>query len=403
MIVKKLVGVAGGALLLAVTTPSTGHAIPAWARKYNVSCSHCHAPAVPRLNALGIRFRWAGYRMPEEIGEVAKVEKIQDYISIRGRVQYAYEKPEDKPVSTSAFQFSDATFFYSGPFGKNYGAFFELEREPNGEMGLQAHIDAAWGKEKSYGGFKVGYMHWLQRDGVAGFDRPTGLRTPTPHGSALTAKGIPFSFSPDQFGLELYYALGRNRISGQVLNGVNRTGGGGGADVDTKKDFVLTDQFLFDEAGSGVTAVGYYGTLVGADPLAKDATSHFWRVALSANKFIKRFEMLAGVVLGQDTDLPVVTGGAFPKGTVKALGYYGYAGYSILPKGASNALTVYTRYETIDPDTDVDTNSKSRFIFGGVLPILRPEHLRLAAEYAKDSPQTGTGKSAFTLELMVNF
>ncbi|MGE5760566.1 MAG: hypothetical protein ACM37V_09455, partial [Gemmatimonadota bacterium] len=40
-------------------------AIPAWARKYNVNCSHCHYPAPPRLNATGLRFRWAGYRMPD--------------------------------------------------------------------------------------------------------------------------------------------------------------------------------------------------------------------------------------------------------------------------------------------------------------------------------------------------
>src|SRR6266540_7090048 len=43
--------------------------IPAWARKYNMNCSGCHYPAAPRLNATGIKFRWAGYRMPDAIGE----------------------------------------------------------------------------------------------------------------------------------------------------------------------------------------------------------------------------------------------------------------------------------------------------------------------------------------------
>ena len=26
--------------------------IPAWARRYNVNCDFCHAPAAPRLNAM---------------------------------------------------------------------------------------------------------------------------------------------------------------------------------------------------------------------------------------------------------------------------------------------------------------------------------------------------------------
>ena len=50
--------------LLSGASASKASALPAWARRYNVNCSHCHAPAVPRLNATGIRFRWAGYRMP---------------------------------------------------------------------------------------------------------------------------------------------------------------------------------------------------------------------------------------------------------------------------------------------------------------------------------------------------
>ena len=58
------------------TRTATSKVIPAWARRYNANCSMCHSPAVPRLNARGIQFKWAGYRLPEEIGEKAEVTRL---------------------------------------------------------------------------------------------------------------------------------------------------------------------------------------------------------------------------------------------------------------------------------------------------------------------------------------
>lgn len=51
-----------GTMLLS-SFPSTSEAIPEFARKYNVSCSMCHA-AFPRLNEFGQSFIDSNYRMP---------------------------------------------------------------------------------------------------------------------------------------------------------------------------------------------------------------------------------------------------------------------------------------------------------------------------------------------------
>ena len=40
-------------LLLVPLLPQSLPAIPAWARRYNMNCSGCHYPAVPRLNEIG--------------------------------------------------------------------------------------------------------------------------------------------------------------------------------------------------------------------------------------------------------------------------------------------------------------------------------------------------------------
>lgn len=368
--------------------------IPAWARKYGVTCNFCHSPAVPRLNGTGIKFRWAGYRMPAEIGQKIDVGKVSEYMSFRGRVRYGYEKTQSQPVSESGFSFHDATLFYSGAFGTSYSAFFEVEREAEYDIGLTAHMSTVWGNATAWGGFRFGLMHWLLRDGVAGFDRPTGIRTPTPLASPLTAT-MPFKFSKDQLGLEAYYVVGQNRLSAELLNGVNRTGSGGGKDTDVDKDFVITDQLLFDDRGSGLTLMGYYGSINGLDTSMPNLTSHFWRTAISANKiFPNSFELLGGLAYGKDTDLPT-------SADTKGFGYWGQAQYMIPP----HSVTLFGRWEFADPDTDVDDNANRRFVFGGVVPLNLPEYLRLALEYALDFPQGPGSKNTngFMAEMMLNF
>src|ERR1051325_2635345 len=58
--------------------------VPMFARRCGVPCSPCHA-SPPRLNETGYRFRAAGFRMPEEIGQKLddRSRKITDHIGFR--------------------------------------------------------------------------------------------------------------------------------------------------------------------------------------------------------------------------------------------------------------------------------------------------------------------------------
>ena len=57
-----------GLLLVLLVPPVDGGAIPAFARKYKVSCALCHNP-FPRLNEFGETFAGNGFRMA--VGEPA--------------------------------------------------------------------------------------------------------------------------------------------------------------------------------------------------------------------------------------------------------------------------------------------------------------------------------------------
>jgi len=52
-------------LLILLSYSSDSFAIPAFARKYSISCQVCHAPAMPRLKAFGEDFAGEGFRLKE--------------------------------------------------------------------------------------------------------------------------------------------------------------------------------------------------------------------------------------------------------------------------------------------------------------------------------------------------
>lgn len=374
--------------------PTEVQAIPAFARKYNMNCSGCHSPAVPRLNAKGFAFRWAGYRMPEEIGENQEAKNVSQYLSTRFRFRYVYAKTETKPTSANAFQFADATLFAAGSLGKSYGAFVEVEHETD-ETGVMAVMQGAWGTESGYWGVRAGQMHWLVSGGVAGFDRPTGMSKPTPLGNATT-KAIPFRLAKDQLGLETFFVYGRNRLSFEVLNGVNSEGSGMESGSPKTKDFVAINQFIYDDAGSGIGVAGYYGSIAGLDPDI-DGTAHFTRLTLTANKIFKNVELLGGYVYSRDTDLPAAVSGT---SSMTGAAYWLYGGYTF-----PNSLTMFGRYEFLDTNTDVANQGNKRFVLGSVLPVSLPEYLRLGVEYTLDMPRPpgALKKTGFALEAMLNF
>lgn len=373
--------------------PTEVQAIPAFARKYNMNCSGCHSPAAPRLNAKGFAFKWAGFRMPEEIGENQEAKNISHYLSSRIRVRYVYAKTATEPASANAFELHDASLFAAGALGKNFGAYVEVEFEPD-ETAILAVMQGVWGTESRYWGVRGGQMHWLISGGVAGFDRPTGIRRPTPVGNATT-KAIPFRLYRDQLGVEAFYVTGRNRLSFEVLNGVNSEGNGLESGSPKTKDFVAINQFVYDDAGSGIGVAGYYGSLAGLGTVG--GTAHFTRLALTANKIFKNVELLGGYVYSKDTDLPVIVS---PSSSMTGAAYWLYGGYTL-----PNSLTMFGRYEFLDTNKDVANQGSKRFVLGSVLPVSLPEYLRLAAEYTLDIPRA-TGalkKTGFALEVMFNF
>ena len=372
--------------------------IPAWARKYNMNCSSCHYPAAPRLNATGIAFKWAGYRMPEEIGEKADLGPIANYLAVRGKVGYEVDKTSGEPASRSQLTQPNVTVFYSGSVGRNYSANVEFARDAEGvEASIQ--VGTIWGRDGSFGGVRVGKGHWLANAGVAGFDRATGILSPTPV-AGVTTSAVPFTFVGDQLAVEAYYVRGRNRVAIQMLNGVRPVGADPVMD-DTKHDVAAIEQLLLDSRGSALTAIGYVGHIVGLSPSAPEVNSRFYRMAVSANKIFSDVELLGGWIYSKDERLPIGQGSPFTLPSVRGTAWW-LSGQYHVPK---SPLTWFTRFEFVDPDRASPDDAGRRFLLGGILTANTPENLRLGLEYGVDTRQ-GIGsvkQHLLRLELMLNF
>jgi len=368
--------------------------IPAWARKYNMNCSGCHYPAPPRLNATGQRFKWAGYRMPEEIGEAPNVDKLQNYVAGHAVTQFEWNKTAGQPANNT-FAVPEIGLFMAGPFTKAFSGFLEFQRLPDGTTDAAATLLGMWGKQGAYRGFRIGQMHAINEWGVAGFDRNIGAQDIAPLGTVTAA--IPFSFDM-AVGAEAFMVRGSNRLSLQITNGIDRDGGVTPGGPGPSKDVALIDQLLYDNAGSGVEAVAYYGTLQGLDTAtAPTLKSHFWRFAFSANKISGNVEVLGGAVYGKDLDLPASLG--FTNNADKGLGWW-VSGQYYVP---TTPLVLFARFESVRPNTDVSNNSVRYFDAGTVLPINLPQYLRATLDYRLTSPQGGVKTNDLIAEMQFNF
>ena len=378
---KKIASLLVGAFLfgiLAIIGTGDVEAIPAWSRKYDMTCSRCHYPAVPRLNSDGQRFRRAGYRFPDEFKKPQDNKEVGEYISMRGRFRYSYTDPEFG-VEDSEFQFHDATFFYSGAITANFSAFFEVETEPESganETTILAQVSALLGNPDRFWTFRIGQFHTFTRVGFGGFDRPSGISTPAIFNNKLTSIN-PFKLKEDQRGLEVAYVNKDIRILGQVLNGVDVNGdgneGSGPSDTDKEKDSALAFEWILDDRASGLTALIYHGRIddpTGALMLPTSNGLTFNRYALTANKvFGGGWDIMGGFVLSEDK----------PNGSEPDVD--GEAYFFTLEKFfESTQQTFFGRYDFVDVDTDIDNTDETRITLGWVFPF--QEHIRFAVEYA---------------------
>ena len=302
---KKWTGIVLAGLAGLIWAPPDAQAMSQWARKYGVSCTVCHT-TVPRLTPVGYKFRAAGFRMPDEIGQDAKFNGLKDLYAVRIREEFRVKNNNSDNTST-AFAFHELTFYpISGAIGKWWAAESELTFVPDEKPEVEnAYVRAAVPKGDDWlltarAGIFHPYEGYGASDRSISNYRPLLLTGQAQHGSFKSPVKV---FGQDQEGLEVGASYKDARLTAAILNGFNTAGGGAnvGEDNQLRDILVFYNQILGDRSGVSAEILNGYTDhdLTGA--AGKEWTNNYLRTNVFGHYDVaKRLTLLAGAGVGQD-------------------------------------------------------------------------------------------------------
>ena len=393
-----VVAVTSVLIMLTLMRRWNAEAVPAFARKFAVSCAACHTTP-PRLNKTGYRFRAAGFRWPEAIGRKESMERfdILDYMSARIQVRYTANRSKTGSTAASTRNEIKLQALELYPFIGSWGKYFSADSKVTFEPGRTAAIENAYlkanvGNEKRSFVVRAGIFHPF--DGYGASDSPATISRPffqtTPANQGTSTFFTTWGF--DQLGTEVGFDYSRTSVRAAFLNGLvlskedgpfKASAAHGGTltarsvgPSSNTPDFQLFVNYILDSDGGGISLHYYHGNLA----LPVDSTGVFFlnkfdRVALYASYPVaKRLQVLGGFQRGRD-HLP--TGGKFSNE-----GAFVEAAFPI------NALSAAgVRYDWFDPARGKVNNELK-----GITAYVNAwfyEQFRIVAEYQHKNTRRG--------------
>lgn len=119
--------------------PELGHTIPAFARRYKISCTTCHS-AFPRLKAYGNEFAGNGFIIPEKEAKRAYVSAGDDLLwlnrdfPVAARMEMFATHDQNKEVETDLKAPWGIKLLSGGTLYKNIGYYFYFYLSERGEV-----------------------------------------------------------------------------------------------------------------------------------------------------------------------------------------------------------------------------------------------------------------------------
>jgi len=384
-------------LAFAIVGSHNAQALPAFARRYGVSCSACHTTP-PRLNETGYRFRAAGFRWPDANTSQPSAERfdILDYMSARAQVRYSANRSRTSSATSVTDEVTlQALEFY--PFVGSWGKYFSTDTKvtfgPDQAPVIEnAYLKANVGDEKHRFETRIGIFHpfdgYGASDSSATISRPFFQTNP----ANLDSSSFFTTWGFDQLGAEVGFDYKRTSVRVAVLNGLvlseedgkfKASAAQGGAltarsivPAHHTSDFQLFVNQVLNPEGGGLSLHYYHGNL--SLPIASTGTfflNKFDRVAIYGSYPVaKRVHLLGGVQRGTDhvaTGEKFVSQGAFIEAAVPIKG-----------------LTVAgVRHDWFDPARDKENNE-----LNGITAYINAwfyEQFRIVAEYQHKNTRRG--------------
>lgn len=209
-------------LAVMLWVPTTGYAIPSFARKYATSCTTCHV-APPKLNAFGRAFKNLGYRMPEGDEDLTKQKPVSMGAPAWKRVWPKGVWPSDIPGGTFFGVILESNFtvnnsanvtnefdgieeiglLLGGTAGESFSYFGDIDLFEEGKPGEIGRLFIQYNNPKRWFNVKFGMFE----PRAAPFSNHMRLVRETNLLSNLfptIPAGNFFGFSPNQRGIEVW-------------------------------------------------------------------------------------------------------------------------------------------------------------------------------------------------------
>ena len=366
-------------VLVALLAPANLHAIPAWSRQLGVSCAMCHATPTNQLTKDGLDFLKNGHRS-EALKFNEKDQKLENYFSLLFKARLTNDQWDGARTGNlyanrarTQYELHSMAIYSGGALSDRLSYFAEIylsentgstsgsnvvqgdaSRKKLAEAFLQYNAPIGDGKQaylKVRAGQIVPEMLHVFGIGARSAEQRAIVLNEALSGNSNTYR--PFN---RQQGLEASIVHNRFNVALATLNGSDASTTNS-LDADRDKDFSATALVKLDEHESAIGVIRYNGNFTNYKTKQDPSTDIVFKNPFNRTGVVGRFlrdnwRVVGTYFAGEETM------NAAGNKTNNA-GYYTLADYNFNEK-----YGVYTRYDRLDPNTDLKSNEVSMIMFG---------------------------------------
>lgn len=365
-----------------VMYPTKAEAITAWARKYKVDCSMCHAGPMYKLTPIGAEFLRRGHRMADDEPTI----NWGEIFSINSKMRVHDSNAAGR---NATFEFHAFSVYAGGMLSKHVGFFTEIylyentgkiTGAVNGDFGRSKLADSylimnSHPDRDSYTTLRVGQLSPTQTLLYWDVGPRYGETRPYIVNNSTVS---PNSYRPfmRNFGIEVGQRVKNFNAAVGLLNG---TGSSSTNSIDNNesKDVYMTADVVVDDAGSAIGFYGYRGKGLITPSSGSPWENAFHRVG-AFGYFTRGAASLTGAVtfgkeqinaLGTKTD---------------NLGVLVQAAYEVTSK-----VALFSRYDFFDPNRDLADDHLNGPVVGATWRFFEPG--RVTFEFHKQGLKPASG------------
>ncbi len=345
--------------------PQESAAVPAWSRLTGSTCNSCHATPTWQLTPFGLSFLRNGHRLEATPAKFdLGVQKWDNYLSLVWKFR-AYDEEDKNPASQ--LEQHSFSIYTGGALSDRFSYFTEMYLNENtGSTSGPNVVQGDAARKKLAEAFlqynqPIGKGFLAVRAGeilpeilhVFGVGARSAEQRALVLNDPVNANNSYKPFNRQQ-GVDAKLNMEPVEIAVGVVNGSDNTNS---IDSNNHKDMYATALLAFDKYESAVGAYYYDGryTLYNTkgDPTSGiNLVNDFNREGLLFRFIRSNWRVVGAYFIGEET-----TSAAGAKTDNE--GYYGLVDFNL-----SDKFGVFVRYDMLDPNSDVDDNETTQYMFG---------------------------------------